>query len=503
VTDIWLLKLDSAGEIMWQKTFGGTSRDYSYDVFQTADGGYIIAGHGEIGGIADIGVLKLDSLGNLQWERVFRPTLTHYESYSQRIMQVLGSGYIIAGLMNYSQGSIHDLLILKLDLNGNIQWAKLYGGSGDEIDPRILQTSSDGGYILAGQTSSFGAGGWDCWVIKLNSNGDIQWQRTFGTPQAEYCNDVVETTDGNYIITGESVAIGTNIFLLKINASGYIVWEKGYTNPSLISTYANAITQTADGGYIVAGRANTSDVPTLIGGLILKLDSSGNLQWQKLAKGLCFSSSPYNYFESVQQTFDYGYIASQMCDGSDEDPSNPSIRVVKLLPDGSINSNCNIMENVSFSETTIDFSIYNTTITPVNLTIDTYTQTPTITNTNVVPINECPSYSPGSISGTLRVSKSGNNPMLTWSAPPSSCIVNSYGIYRGNLPITSSYSHASLSCNITSLSYIDTAATGNHYYLVVPNNTEFEGSYGYDYPGYNERPSGINACKPKNTIPCN
>ncbi len=197
----------------------------------------------------------------------------------------------------------------------------------------------------------------------------------------------------------------------------------------------------------------------------------------------------------MQLIQDGGYVIAST------EPNNSFSQLIKLLPDGTINTNCSLTQEPLLYEVSTEYSTYDVNTSPSNVNILTEILTINVSDNSTIFFNVCPGYLPGNISNSLRVTKSGNYPVLTWQPPGTSCIVSSYGIYRGDLPITT-YNHAPLSCGITSLTYYDISASGNHYYIVVPNNPESEGSYGSDYPGNNERPSSTNACKQKNTEPC-
>ncbi|MEF3167806.1 MAG: hypothetical protein K6360_00500 [Deltaproteobacteria bacterium] len=178
--DFWVIKLDANGNVAWQKTYGGTNTDEAWSIQQTTDGGYIVAGGtGSFGAGGDLWVIKLDASGNVAWQKTYGGP--RYE-YATSIQQTSDGGYIVAGL-TYSFGTGDaDFWVLKLDASGNVTWQKTYGGPRYEYATSIQQTS-DGGYIVAGGTGSFGAGS-DFWVIKLDANGEIPGCGLMGTSNA-------------------------------------------------------------------------------------------------------------------------------------------------------------------------------------------------------------------------------------------------------------------------------------------------------------------------------
>jgi hypothetical protein len=187
--DVWVLKLDGSGNVTWQKTYGGAGTDWATSIQQTSDGGYIVAGvTGSFGaGSGDVWVLKLDGSGNVTWQKTYGGGSTDY-AYS--IQQTSDGGYIVAGLTDSFGAGSADVWVLKLDGSGNVTWQKTYGGGSTDYAYSIQQTS-DGGYIVAGLTDSFGAGSYDFWVLKLDGSGEIPGCGPMGTSAATVANTAV------------------------------------------------------------------------------------------------------------------------------------------------------------------------------------------------------------------------------------------------------------------------------------------------------------------------
>ncbi|MEO0248824.1 MAG: hypothetical protein ABIN58_04645 [candidate division WOR-3 bacterium] len=277
--DFLVLKLNSDGSLAWARTFGGAQNDYATSVARTTDGGVVVAGQtGSFGaGTVDFLVLKLNSSGGLSWARTFGGTSGDF-AYS--ITQTSDGGFVVAGsTLSFGAGN-YDLLVLKLNSSGGLSWARTFGGTGDDRAYSIIQTT-DGGFAVAGWTASFGAGGLDFLVLKLNSSGGLSWARTFGGTNLDGGGFITQTADGGFAVTGYTLnfALGdTNFLVLKLNSSGGLSWARtfGGTNHD----YAYSITQAADGGLAVAGYtagfgAGGDDF------LVLKLNSSGGLSWAK------------------------------------------------------------------------------------------------------------------------------------------------------------------------------------------------------------------------------
>jgi len=274
-SDAWVLKLNSNGNVTWQKTYGGSDNDYALFIQQTADGGYIVVGQTESfgAGSRDAWVLKLDSNGNVTWQKTYGGSGNEY-GYS--IQQTPDGGYIVAwGTASFGAG-LRDAWVLKLDSNGNVTWQKAYGGSGYDFAGSIQQTA-DGGYIVEGYADSFGAGSYDAWVLKLDSNGNVTWQKTYGGSGSEVANSIQQTADGGYIVVGQTDSFGAGSYdawVLKLDSNGNVTWQKTYGGSG--SEDAHSIKQPADGGYMVAGAtdsfgAGSSDA------WVLKLDSNGEI----------------------------------------------------------------------------------------------------------------------------------------------------------------------------------------------------------------------------------
>lgn len=328
--DYWIVKLNPAGGIQWQKTLGGSHVDDAQSIRQTTDGGYIIAGSsnssdGDISGNHgnyDYWIVKLDSNGNMQWQKSLGGSSM---DMAQSIQQTSEGGYIVAGSSSSNDGDVSgnhgggDYWIVKLDINGNIQWQKSLGGSSSEQVNSVQQTF-DGGYIIAGTTVSTDGditvsyGNNDFWVVKLDSGGNMQWQKTLGNIGDNIGYYAQQTFDGGYIAVGTSFNSSNlesglpDYWVIKLSNNGTIEWDKYFGG----SFHDNAITirQTPEWDYIVAGwtASNNGQVTNHHGNLdywIIKLDSSGNLKWEKTLGG-----PDFDYLTALELTADNGYIVS-------------------------------------------------------------------------------------------------------------------------------------------------------------------------------------------------
>ncbi|KCZ70793.1 hypothetical protein ANME2D_02818 [Candidatus Methanoperedens nitroreducens] len=302
-SDAWLLKIDANGSRLWDRTFGGINNESAASVQQTSDGGYIIAGttftYGEGG--SDAWIIKTDSGGKRLWDKTFGGI--NNESAAS-VQQTSDGGYIIAGTtFTYGAGE-SDAWLIKTDANGNRLWDKTFGGIENEWAASVQQTS-DGGYIIAGTTFSYGAGGSDAWLIKTDANGSRLWDKTFGGTGNESAASIQKTSDDGYIIAGTTFtygAGGSDAWLLKTDANGSRLWDKTFGGVN--NEWASSIQQTSDDGYIISGTtfsygAGGSDA------WLIKTDANGSRLWDKTFGGVNNESAA-----SVQQTSDGGYIIS-------------------------------------------------------------------------------------------------------------------------------------------------------------------------------------------------
>jgi len=249
--DVYLIKTDGSGNLLWYNTFGGTDVDVGYSVQQTSDGGYIIAGLTRSfgAGYYDVYLVKTDSSGNLLWENTFGGGAW---DEARSVQQTLDGGYIIAGF-TYSAGLNGDVYLIKTDNSGNLLWYNTFG----EIDYEwgfSVQQTSDGGYIVAGYTDSYGPGPRAVYLVKTDNSGNLLWYNTFGGSNEDIGFSVRETSDGGYIIAGLTRSFGAgsdDVYLIKTDNSGNLLWQNTFGGTSLDE--ARSVQQTLDGGYIIAG----------------------------------------------------------------------------------------------------------------------------------------------------------------------------------------------------------------------------------------------------------
>jgi hypothetical protein len=282
----------------WSENYGGTNSDEAYSVVQTSDGGYALAGYtGSFGaGSWDFYLVKTDLTGTMLWNKTYGGTNS---DVAHSVVQTSDGGYALAGYTNSFGIGGNDVYLVRTDSSGNMQWNKTYGGPNRDEGYSVIQTG-DGGYAIAGYTDSFGAGSYDFSLVKTDAAGNIQWNKTYGTPFEDYGRSIVQTSDGGYAIAGSTMPNGDGFirsWLVKTDAVGNMQWNQTYGKTNGFSD-AYSLIETSDGGYALAGyiRTDTWDF-----GLV-KTDSSGNMQWNKTYGG----SNPQEAY-SVVQTSDEGY----------------------------------------------------------------------------------------------------------------------------------------------------------------------------------------------------
>lgn len=318
--------------VQWQKCYGGAAAEGATCIIQTADGGFAFTGttlsnndqvttnHGQ----EDYWVVKLDDTGAIVWQKTYGGS---DKDLPTTIQQTKDGGYIVAGTTWSNNGDvtfnhgIKDYWIVKLNDTGAIQWQKSYGGT-DYDEAFSIQQTFDSGYIVIGQTSSNNGdvtnhiGAQDYWVLKLDKTGVIQWQKCYGGTDADIPNNLAQTSDSGYIITGWSQCRNGNVtgnhmntedyWVVKLNDTGKIQWEHCFGGNA--QDEGKCAKQTKDGGYIVCGYAfsNNGDVTGNNGfhdSWIIKLSPSGAIQWQK-----CYGGYGQEHAEYIEQTLDGGYI---------------------------------------------------------------------------------------------------------------------------------------------------------------------------------------------------
>ena len=319
--DYWVVKFDTNHELQWSKTYGGINDDRGQSIVQTVDGGFFITGisksnDGDITtnyGSNDYWVAKLDVNGTIVWEKSFGFPGTD-QAFSA--IQTSDAGYLIIGTLDVSSSSQQgndrssflkkhaggDYWAVKLDSNGTKQWRRFFGGSSTDTAYDVIETD-DNGYLIVGLSDSkdvditSNKGAYDFWVVKVDSNGTLVWEKSYGGSETDQAYGIAKSSNGNFIITGDSrsnnIDVNSNygssdIWTIMINPLGEIIWKKNYGGSSFDTS--KAVISSRNGGYYIVGnsRSADNDVSSNKGNndvWVLKVDDSGNIEWKKSIGG--------------------------------------------------------------------------------------------------------------------------------------------------------------------------------------------------------------------------
>jgi len=256
VIDYYILKLDSSGNLQWDKHYGSRQTDICESIIQTSDGGYIAAGQSWLNIIdGNVYIIKLDSSGNKQWDKSIGGGL---EDGAYDIRQTSDNGYVIAGYTRSNGDGSYDVYVIKTDSNGNVKWTSSFGGNNDDQAYSIVQQRD--GYVVTGHSKSKNVlANSDVYVIKLDLEGKKVWEKFFGASDTiEESRSIQNTRDGGYIIVGKTnqYTYGANdVYLLKLDSDGNEQWSQVFGGEN--DDYGYSVAQTSDGGFILAGQTKS------------------------------------------------------------------------------------------------------------------------------------------------------------------------------------------------------------------------------------------------------
>ena len=279
--DVYVVKLSPTGDVEWENNYGDIKEDHAKSIRQTSDGGYIIGGGTRSFnvGVIDFYIIKLDSSGEVQWEKKYGGSQT---DMCETIIQTEDGGYMAAGQswQNILEGNMY---LIKLDPSGNKEWDKTISGGLEDGAYDIMQTP-DSGYIVAGYTRSTTDGSYEAYIVKTDPDGNVEWSRDFGGGSDDQAFSLEQHRDG-YVVAGYTKSHGesSDAYVVKVDLDGNLVWEKTFGGRNT-EEVAQSISKTSDGGYILAGKTNqyTYGAYDLY---LLKLDSNGIEQWSQVFGG--------------------------------------------------------------------------------------------------------------------------------------------------------------------------------------------------------------------------
>lgn len=348
LSDIYLVKTNEIGDTLWTRLIGTYNKDWCYNTYQTNDGGYIVSGVININGpyVYDFYLIKLDSLGIPQWSKSFGSPGNDDGAYA---ISTQDGGIILSGMLDvFGLGT--EACLIKMDDSSNIEWSRTYGGFGNEIPSKIIETS-DNGFIIVGTTDTYGAGGFnDGFLLKTDSAGNMQWMKTYGGSGEDNLYDVVQTSNGGFLITGATTSFSSNKhqgYLIKTDSLGNMEWSNTIDCP--VDLYFSSCNVTPQGDFVSFGYSNTT-----VGGkwkfVLMKTDTLGNLVWAN-----SYTNNIEEYGYSFMNTLDGGFILA----GTTGAFFGPTYYLVKT--DSSGYSVCN---SAPFTPTILAAATVSTFVTP-------------------------------------------------------------------------------------------------------------------------------------------
>jgi hypothetical protein len=310
--------------VMWSLTYGN-GKEIGKSLVEIVDGGYVIAGDtGSFGaGNSDFWLVKVDSNGNMEWNKTYGGE--RHDSVRALIKTVDG-GFALVGSTSSFGGGSDDFWMVKTNSDGNPEWNQTYGGPGDQYATSLIETS-DGGYAIGGafdQSFDDPFGDTDFWLVKTNHLGTMEWNKTFNDSPSNSCSDLVETSDGGYLLVGTTgrYLVEANILAIKTNEKGEMEWKKRYGGRDHAG--ANSLVKTKDGGYAIAGYRSQNF-------WLIKIDDSGNIEWDQT-----YLKSGAEEAYCLTQTSDGGYALAGLTTGSIDNQSYIDSWMVKTDVNGNL-----------------------------------------------------------------------------------------------------------------------------------------------------------------------
>lgn len=281
-SDVFLIKTDANGNLQWQKTYGGTEIDKGWSVKQTIDGGYMIAGYTNSFGYgdADVYVIRTTSQGDTLWTKTYGGTSS---DCGYTLDNASDGGFVVAGgTCSFGAGN-DDLYVISIDTLGNLVWERTYGGAGHDNAYSIKQLY-DGGYIIAGYTTSFGVIGEDAYVVRIDSNGDSLWTQTYGDTSHDLISHVESTQDSGFIMIGFSLSFAEgDYYVIRTNGNGDTIWIRNFGGE--MTEWGYAIRETDDSNYVCVGWSDSYYPPGGNNIYFLKINHLGDTLWTGLYGG--------------------------------------------------------------------------------------------------------------------------------------------------------------------------------------------------------------------------
>lgn len=305
--DYFLTRTDGSGDTLWTRTYGGSLDEISGGICQTSDGGFILSGNTASFGarVTDIYLVKTDSGGDTLWTKIYR---MDDDDNCTDISSTLDGGYILTGFSSSTGSSgAYDVILLKTDSQGNMQWVNFYGGENSEYAYSVIENTTNE-FVAVGESGSFILYDYEAFILKTSADGDSVWMKNFGGFTWDKFNAIVGQWDDGFACVGNSYSFtnGYNdIYLVRTDSEGFVLWTKVIGGEW--DDVGLSLAKTSDNGFIISGTTKTGETPYWDGYLV-KVDSNGDTMWTCTYKGQLEENDDYLY--SVKQTSDGGYIAA-------------------------------------------------------------------------------------------------------------------------------------------------------------------------------------------------
>ena len=270
--DVWLIRTDADGNIVWEKTYGGSGWDEACSAEQTRDGGYIVTGFfSTSGGSIPVWLLKTDANGDLEWERTFGRGWCEGRS----VQQTRDGGYVVAAIPD--ENSVGAVWLIKTDADGNATWTRTFGDVPVYCAGMSVLQTDDGGYAACGTLLHGKHGANDALLVRTDSTGQALWMKSYGGERDDWANAVAETPDGGFIIAGNTASYSRfgdhDAWLIKTDADGDTLWTRTYG--WMHNDMGYSVQLASDGGYVFAGRTWSEPLYSQV--LLTKTDAEGRV----------------------------------------------------------------------------------------------------------------------------------------------------------------------------------------------------------------------------------
>lgn len=287
-SDAWLIRLNKKGDTVWTKRYGGSNDDLAEGVLEMKDGGFIFAGGTKSFGVGkrDVWIVRTNKYGDTLWTKTWGGTA---DDWGEEIRLTPDGGLVVPGWTTSSRGDF-DAVLIKLDMNGIIQWSQVYGGPSFDAVKSVVPLLD--GFMMAGVTRSFGAGDADAWIIRTNLSGDILWTRTYGGARYDMPFCIIQTADKNFAFTGRNHSFGHpdgNAWLHIISRQGDSLWTNTYGGKEYeVTTF---VAQTFDKGFILSGISKSIGAGEF-DAYVVKTNEMGDTLWSQAFGG---TKNDYSY----------------------------------------------------------------------------------------------------------------------------------------------------------------------------------------------------------------